>query len=372
MRIAITINTSWNIFNFRSGMVKAFINSGHEVIAIAPADDFSQKLIEMGCTYVPISMDNTGGNPIADFVLFRSLKKTYKQWQPDIVLQYTIKPNIYGTLAASRLGIPVINNVSGLGTVFLANGFSSIIAKWLYRLSFNKANLVFFQNPNDRLDFLSHLKLKNLNTDLLPGSGINLDHYRPVPMPSEKKFVFLLIARLIIEKGIAEYVEAARIVLEKHADVEFHILGQLDETHARGITQTALEHWVNSGLVKYLGTSSDVRVEIGKANCVVLPSYREGTPKTLLEACALARPIITTDVPGCREVVADERNGYLCKVRDAVDLSEKMFKMLRIERNELEQMGAKGRRLVEEKFSETFVINRYLEQINKIMNNSTV
>jgi len=368
MRIAITINTSWNIYNFRMGLIRTLIEQGNEVIAIAPLDEYSHKLKEEGCEYVPITMDNTGSNPFKDYNLLRQLKKVYQGLKPDIVLHYTVKPNIYGTLAASSLNIPVINNVSGLGTVFLSKSVASFAAKKLYKKAFSKAELVFFQNSDDRKAFLSEINLPHLNTDLLPGSGINLTDFQASPIPNQKNKTFLMISRVIIDKGILEYIEAAKQVHAKYPDVTFQLLGKLDTGHARGIPKETISEAVDNGFLEYLGEVEDVRPFIKSSHCVVLPSYREGTPRTLLEAAALGRPIVTTDVAGCREVVEDGENGYLCEVKSSTDLSNKMIDVCKTPEDKLQEMGRKSRALVERKFDEQIVINQYLKHLSNIMN----
>ena len=369
MRIGICINTSWNIYNFRSGLIRTLINEGHKVVAIAPRDEFSELLVEkLRCEYVSFSLENTGSNPINDFKVLLALRRIYKQSNLDIVLQYTIKPNIFGTLAAHSLGIPVINNVSGLGTVFLNKSISSYVAKCLYRFSFKRANLVFFQNPDDKVDFLNEIRIVNLKTDLLPGSGVDLNRYQSTSINRSEPFTFLMIARLIIDKGVYEYIEAARLVKKEYPNVIFQLLGELDEGHQRGISQVVIESAQEDGIVTYLGISQDVRQQIKQAHVVVLPSYREGTPKTLLEASALARPIIASNVPGCREVVDEGKNGYLCEVRDNHSLAAAMSRMLALTSSELEQMGSYGRKKIELEYDEQIVIKKYLYHITNIIN----
>lgn len=363
MRIGIVINTSWNIYNFRSSLIKRLIQEGFKVIAIAPEDSFSSKLINLGCTYRPVKMDNTGANPLKDYRLYLELKRIYKSERLDIVLQFTIKPNIYGTLAASQTGIRCINNVSGLGTVFINRNLTTTIAKYLYRKSFQKATLTFFQNNDDRIEFIKFINIPSLNYDLLPGSGINLTQFQPSIKSKKKVFRFLMIARLIIDKGVLEYIEAAKTIKQSNKTVEFVLLGQIDEGHNRGIRREIIESASNEGIIKYEGTTDDVRDHIKHSDCVVLPSYREGTPRTLLEAAAMARPIITTNVPGCKEVVQDEINGLLCQSRSASDLSIQLQKMLSFDDKKRNKMGSAGRRLVEERYDEEIVINKYLKYI---------
>ncbi|WP_422360688.1 glycosyltransferase family 4 protein [Reichenbachiella sp.] len=368
MRIAITINTSWNIYNFRLGLIRAFINQGHDVVAIAPYDEYSNKLEEVGCEYVPITMDNTGSNPFKDFALLRQLKKVYQHVMPDVILHYTVKPNIYGTLAAHSLNIPVINNVSGLGTVFLSKSVASFAAKKLYKRAFKNAQVVFFQNSDDREVFISEIDLPNLSSDLLPGSGINLSQFQPNPIPSQEHKTFLMISRVIIDKGVIEFIEAAKLVKKKYPHTSFQLLGKLDTNHVRGIPYETISDAADSAVLEYLGETDDVRPFIQNAHCVVLPSYREGTPRTLLEAAALGKPIVTTDVPGCREVVENGENGYLCEVKSSSDLSKKMITICEKSDNDLQIMGDKSRMLAESKFDEQIVISQYLKHLSNIMN----
>lgn len=368
MKVAITLNTSWNIYNFRMGLIRALLDAGHEVVAIAPQDEFSKKLEQAGCTFVPIQMENTGSNPWHDYQLYRQLKKAYRTHRPDIIFHFTIKPNIYGTLAAHAFRIPVINNVSGLGTVFLSRGLAPTVAKKLYRWAFSHAQLVFFQNADDRQTFLSEISLPQLSTELVPGSGINLSSFQPYPLPESSAPIFLMVARLIIDKGVYEYIEAAKMTLEKYPLAKFQLLGKLDPDHARGIPEATINEAVQAGIIKYLGETDNVKPYIEKATCVVLPSYREGTPRTMLEAAACSRPVITTDVPGCREVVIHEQTGLLCEVKSAEDLHKKMMIIGDMSHQELETWGRNGRQLAESKFDEQIVVRQYLKHASNIIN----
>ncbi|PIB37226.1 hypothetical protein BFP72_18345 [Reichenbachiella sp. 5M10] len=367
MRIAIAINTSWNIYNFRAGLIRALLDQKHEVIAIAPRDEYSQKLIDMGCSFYPVEISGTGTNPFADFKLFLTLKRLYSDIRPDIIYQYTVKPNIYGSFAARTLGIPVINNVSGLGTVFLNKGIAPKIAKKLYKWSFRKVNLIFFQNGDDQRDFLNQVPLPEVRSEVIPGSGINLEHFRAKHTLSTPPCRFLMISRLILDKGILEYLDAARAIRKQYPQTEFQLLGQLDENHARGLKKELLDTYINDGSIQYLGTDDAVQTHIDLATCVVLPSYREGTPKTLLEAAAMSRPIITTDAPGCREVVLDGQNGYLCQVKSSTDLQHKIRKIIDMNPTDLQKMGTCGRLMVEKKFDEQIIIQKYISETHKIL-----
>lgn len=367
MRIAITVNTSWNIYNFRLGLIKALQEKGHEVYAVAPEDNYSLKLKGEGCIFYKVNMDNKGGNPLNDIHLFFQLRSAYREIQPDIILQYTIKPNIYGTLAARSLGIPVINNVSGLGTVFLHNNFVSKAAKFLYKLAFRYPARVFFQNKDDRDLFLNLKIVSESIAGLVPGSGVDTEKFRPGPFRRNHPFVFLLASRLLYDKGIMEYLEAIKLLKKEGIEADFLLAGGLDTKTKLGIPEVLLKKWIKEGLIKYLEHTDEVAALIHKADCVVLPSYREGTPKSLLEAAACGKPLITTDVPGCREVVDHNKNGFLCKVKDGNDLAAKMRMMLELDEKTLSGMGKQSRLKAEQEFNEQRVIQIYLNEIHRVV-----
>lgn len=343
------------------------MDKGNEVITIAPKDPFTYKLMEMGCRHVPVKMDSRGANPLKDFMLILELYRIYKKVRPDVILQYTIKPNIYGTIAASLLGIPVINNVCGLGTMFLKDNMVSRIAIGLYRLAFRFPKKIFFQNEDDKKLFIRKKIVSRRICDVLPGSGINVDAFSPDRKNDKNKsFTFLLISRLIYDKGIMEYIEAIDELKSKGIDAKFQMLGPIDEVHKRGIPSRQIQSWIEKGQVEYMGTTEDVQGFIKKADCVVLPSYREGTPRTLLEAASLAKPIVTTNVPGCNNIVRDGKNGFLCERKDAKDLANSMKKMIDLSDDERTEMGNYGREYVKLKFDEKIVINKYISTINNI------
>jgi glycosyltransferase involved in cell wall biosynthesis len=363
MKIAIVLNTSWNIYNFRMNFIKSLLAEGHEVHTVAPVDDYTQQLQAAGCIHHSVRMDSRGANPVRDFGLIIEFWSIYRKMRPDIILHYTIKPNIYGTLAASMLKIPVINNVCGLGTVFLKKGVVSVIAMKLYRWAFRYPKKVFFQNSDDRKLFLDRKLVPSDIADLIPGSGVDLKRFTPSPSARNEKFTFLLISRLITDKGVLEFIEAVKQLKAKGINARFQILGPKDPQHKRGIKLKTIDEWISTGVVEYLGTTDDVRQFINQADCVVLPSYREGTPRTLLEAASSAKPIIATDVPGCHHVVVDNYNGLLCRMKDAGDLAEKMNTMAGFEETVLHQMGTNGRKKMELEFSEDLVIRKYINAI---------
>jgi len=369
-KILICANTSWNLINFRSGLIRAMVANGHEVIAVAPVDDYAALLATLGCRYVPMPMDNQGTRLGRDLILLWRFLRLIRSERPDLFLGYTVKPNIYGSLAAHMLRIPVINNITGLGAVFIRGGWLMCVVRWMYRIALKRSSRVFFQNDDDRQLFIRGGLVQAKITDLLPGSGIDLNRFTPwlrtIAQEDASKFRFLLISRMLRDKGVVEYVEASRLLRQRWPLVEFCLLGFVDVQNPNAISHIEIDTWVAEGVVNYLGVSEDVRTQLVTADCVVMPSYREGTPRTLLESAAMARPIITTDVVGCREVVDDGVNGYLCQVRDAVDLATKMELMLSLPPQHREKMGLRGRAKMEAEFDEQIVIKKYLKVIEDI------
>ncbi|PTB88131.1 glycosyltransferase family 1 protein [cyanobacterium G8-9] len=366
--IAIVINTSWNIYNFRRGLLKALQEDGYNIIAIAPRDNYSEKLESLGFEYHNIKMNNKGTNPLEDAKLIWDFYKLYKRLQPDAILQYTIKPNIYGSFAAMLLGIPVVSNISGLGTVFLDDSFSSRVARVLYKISLKSPKKVFYQNSHDRDLFIDAKLVDESKTALLPGSGINTHRFMPKEVRRKSdKLSFLFIARLLKDKGIVEYVDAARSIV-KERNAKCYILGAYYEGNPTAITEVQMQEWEKEGVVTYLGVSDDVGSHIASVDCVVLPSYREGLSRVLLEVAAMEKPLITTNVPGCKEVVDDGINGYLCKVKDSNSLLTSMKKMIDLNEVERQEMGIKGRAKVIAEFDEKLVIAKYKEALLQIFN----
>jgi glycosyltransferase involved in cell wall biosynthesis len=364
VKVIIALNTAWNLVNFRSGLIKALVAQGYDVVAVAPHDKYVAQLESLGCRYIPLPMDNKGTNPGRDLLLLVRFFNLLRSERPEVFLSYTAKPNIYGSLAAHSIGIPAINNIAGLGTVFIKSGWLNLLVRGLYRIALSRSAKVFFQNDDDRRQFVSFGLVSNVVADRLPGSGIDLKQFKPSALPAKPVLRFLLIARMLWNKGVGEYVEAARILNQRGIAAECCLLGFLDVQNSAAISRKQMDVWVAEGVVRYLGVSDNVREEISQADCVVLPSfYREGTPRALLEAAAMARPVLTTDSVGCRDVVDDGVNGYLCKPKDASDLAMKMERIVAMSPLEREVMGLRGREKVEREFDEQIVINKYLEAI---------
>lgn len=367
-KIVISINTAWNIYNFRSGLIRALVSHGYQVVAVAPEDDYAQRLQALGCRFIPLPIDGNGTHPGRDLALMLRYLRILHSERPLAYLGYTVKPNVYGSLAAHMLRIPVVNNIAGLGTAFINHGVLTRIVQLLYRVALRGSERVFFQNADDQALFIDTGLVRAERTDRLPGSGMDLARFRPDPPSSSGKrpFVFLLVARMLKDKGIEEFVEAARHVRRQVPSAQFQLLGFVDAANPNAIALERIRAWEADGIVRYLGHTDDVRPYLSGADCVVLPSYREGVPRSLLEAAAMSRPIIATSVTGCRDVVDDEVNGLLCRVRDAGHLAEKMLRMIALPAERRLEMGAAGRRKVETEFDENLVIQKYLSVLADI------
>lgn len=342
-------------------MIRALRNAGYAPVVIAPQDTAAdRKMRQLGVKRIAVPIQRSGLNPLADLGLLARYRRLLQQLRPAAYLGYTIKPNIYGSLAAASLGIPAIPNVSGLGTAFIRRGPLQQIVTLLYRIGFRHAAVVFFQNDEDRQLFVDRRIVREGQFRVLAGSGVDLQHYSPAPT-SEGPPTFLLVGRLLRDKGVVEFVEAARMLRKKLPDARFQLLGPIDDGNRTAISRGELESWANEGVIEYLGTADDVRPFLAAASAVVLPSYREGMPRSLLEAAAMARPLIATDVPGCRAVVEDGVNGYLCVAGDAGSLATAIGRLAALPPNERLKMGTAARKKVQEQFNEQFVVDAYLD-----------
>ncbi|AHW61319.1 Glycosyltransferase involved in cell wall bisynthesis [Draconibacterium orientale] len=366
MRIVISINTAWNIYNFRLGLIKVLLADGHEVYAVSPQDKYVKKLETHGIKHFKVNINHKGTNPFEDIKLVKAYKRIFLKIQPDIILSYTIKPNIYGNLAAQKVGVPVINNVSGLGTLFIKNSFASIVGKFLYHYSFKNSNWVFFQNNTDKELFIQAKLVKGDKVSVLPGSGVNTQKFS-IKRKSNSGKRFLFVGRLLKDKGIIEYLKASQNLSKKYPNVNFTMVGELGYANKTAITEIELKNWVKNKQIKYLGKQDDMVKVLAETDVMVLPSYREGLSKSLIEAAAMNLPIVTTDVPGCREVVEHGTNGFLCQVKNADDLQNKMETMINLSQEERLKMGEEGRRIAENKYSEEIVIKLYKDKINELI-----
>jgi len=363
--VLISANAAWNIVNFRAALVRALIADGHEVIAAVGDDAALPDLSALGVRTIALPMASASASPIGDARLLARFVALMRRERPDIFLSWTIKPNVYGSLAARLCGVPAISNISGLGTAFIRTGWLTRIVRRLYRLALRRSAAVFFQNADDRALFLTDRLVRPDQARLIPGSGIDTAAFDPAryPVSDDGAFRFLLIARLIRDKGVLDYVEAARRLIASGTTAHFQIVGFLDVDNRTAIPRTELDAWVAEGVIDYLGASRDVRPIVARADCVVLPSYREGASRVLLEAAAMARPAIASDVPGCRDIVEDGRTGLLCRVRDPVHLADRMRAMLALGPADRAAMGQAARARAIAEFGEATVVAHYRKAI---------
>lgn len=364
----ISANTSWNLINFRRNVIGVLQAKGFRVVAVAPRDQHSDALHELGVEFRAIEMQNAGISPYRDFILFLRYFAILREYRPDIYLGFTVKPNVYGSLAARMVKSSVINNITGLGTVFNRRSWLTEVVIALYRLSLRRSSTVFFQNRDDLAMFAKHRIVRPEQARLLPGSGVDLDRFSPAAsaLGPDSGFRFLMIARLLWDKGVGQYVEAAAIVRAAEPEARCQILGFAEADSRDAVPRATLDRWIDEGAIEFLDAADDVRPYLADADCIVLPSYyREGTPRSLLEAAAMAKPIITADAPGMRDVVDDGLSGYLCAPRDAGSLADAMLRMIRLPSAERHAMGAAGRRKAERQFDQDIVTACYDEAIDR-------
>ena len=361
--ILVLINDISGLYSFRKEVIKAIIGAGYEVFISEPDDDeFVKYFEENGCHIIKTVFNRRGMNPIADFRLMLKYVKIIKTVKPRVVLTYTIKPNVYGGLACRITRTPQIANVTGLGDAIENGGWLKTLTVFLYRLGLGgKSKRVFFQNRGNQ-ETCIRLGIADKNSMVLPGSGVNLEYHTCQKYPENEGIVrFLFIGRLLKDKGIEEYFEMAKVIKEKYPKAEFRVLGPVE-----GEYQHILEELEKSGTVKYLGSTSDVRTYIGAVECTVLPSYHEGLSNVNLESSANGRPVITTDVPGCRETVDNGVTGFLVKAKDTSDLIDKVNSFINLPYEKKVEMGLAARKKVEREFDRQLVVDAYLSEIGKI------
>lgn len=361
-KVLVALNSAWNAANFRAGLLAALVREGREVVVVAPADAHVPALTALGCRFVPLPIDSHGLHPGRELHLLWRYYRLLRAERPAVYLGFTIKPNVYGSIAAHLVGVPVVNNIAGLGSPFIAGGPLRGAVRALYRVALSRSAKVFFQNDEDLRLFVRERLVPAARADRLPGSGVDLHRFALAPprAPGASHAQrFLMIARLLRDKGVVEYVEAAARVRALHPQARFALVGPIDATSPSAISPAELERWVAAGTIDYLGVAPDVRPLIAAADCVVLPSYREGTPRTLLEAAAMGRPVIATNVPGCRAVVDDGITGLLCRPRDAADLAATILRLRALPPSARAAMGRLGRAKVEAEFDERVVVRRY-------------
>ena len=361
-KIVISSNNCWNICNFRLGLIKKLIESKYTVYIISKKDNYSDKLSSIGCKLNFININRNSINIISEMNILIKYFYYLKKIKPDFYFSFTIKPNIYGSLACRCLGIKYVNNITGLGSPFIENSFTKKILIFLYKISLKRSIKIFFHNNDDKFLFIKN-KISNLSNSLvIPGSGINLNIIKNIQIKElPEKHNFLFIGRIIKDKGINEFLESVEIVKKKYPLIHFTIVGDIDYENNTKIDKDEFLKKCQNNNIKYFNFSSNIFDHIIKATCIVLPSYREGMPRVILEAGLCSRPVIVTDTPGCRDIVINEYNGLLCNVKNSDHLAKQMFKFISLDKNTLNLMGKRNKETIEKFYDENIIINKYMD-----------
>jgi len=365
--VTLSSNASWYLFNFRASTIRAFLDCGYRVVCLSPEDEYSAKLVSMGCEWIALTIDNSGSNVVKDASLLWRFISHYRDLRPVAAFHFTIKNNVYGTWAASLLGIPAVNNVSGLGTAFIHRGMVPMIVRGLYRLSQPLAHRVFCQNEEDYRLLSESGLVPDDRLKLLPGSGVDLQRFRPeLRLSHSGPFRFLYAGRILADKGLHELLDAVYWINRDGVRCKLWLCGLPFAQNVSAIPDAVVKEWSSRPGVLWLGPSDSIEDMYRQVDCVVLPSYREGMPRSLLEAGAMGLPVISTNVPGCRNVVQNGVNGLLCEARDSVSLHEALLRMLAMDDEERSLMGAAGRKKVEEEFDEQLVVQAALDVLDEL------
>ncbi len=350
-------------------LMKAFQEKGYLVEAIVPVDEvYFRRVFTLGFICHPIYIDGKGVNPFADLKLIKELKRFFKVIKPDLICSFTIKPNLYASIAARQFDIPVIAGITGLGTAFLKQNLLNYLVVKLYKFAFKQIGCVFFQNQDDKLTFDElGITQQSKYSITLPGDGVNLNKFSYVGLVDSPVTTFIFSGRLLLDKGLGELVAAMKIVKQKYPNTKLIVIGNYFFANPSSISSEQMQEWTNAGLIEYLGMVNNVFDIISGADCMILPSYREGMPRSLLEAMSMGKPIITVNSIGCKDVVEDGVTGYMAKVKDVDSLADAMTKFIELSFDEKLEMGLNGRRKMEQEFDQKIVVNQYLEIAKKLI-----
>ena len=360
MTILIVANNDVGLYKFRRELVEEMLRE-HEVHICLPNGEYISKLTELGCVYHACEFDRHGTNPLAELKQIAFYKRLLKAVKPNMVLTYTVKPNIYAGMACASLKIPYVANITGLGTAIENGGLMQKLLVVLYKLGLRKAQKVFFQNESNR-DFMLSKGVVKGDYDMLPGSGVNLEEHHAEPYPrQEEPLILVNVGRIMKDKGADEILYAAKKIRRDHPYVVFRLIGGFD-----GAYEEKVQKAVEAGEIEYLGQQPDVHAWLKEAHGIVHASYHEGMSNVLLEAAACARPIIATDVAGCRETYENGVSGIACKARDGEDLVRAIQEFIALPYAQKERMGQAGRGKAEREFDRTIVIQKYLGEIKEI------
>lgn len=361
MRIIILSNSDIGLYNFRLELIERLLADGHQVVISSPYGERIEPLKALGCSFCETEMSRHGTNPFKELKLIKEYKRLLAKEKPDVVFSYTIKPNIYGALACKVFGIPCVANITGLGTAVENDGLLQKITVFLYRRALKSAQRVFFQN-SENMRFFADRKIAPGKHALLPGSGVNLRRFVPLEYPSDTTIGFVFLSRIMKEKGIDQYLEAAEYIHKKYPATVFHVCGFCEQAYEEKLLSLQSQH-----VIVYHGMVSDVRTVLKDIHCTVHPTYYpEGMSNVLLESAACARPVITTDRAGCREVIDDGVNGFICRQKDGRDLIRQIEKFLTLSHEQRKEMGFAGRRKVEKEFDRQLVVDAYMRELQDV------
>lgn len=358
-KVLVLANFDVGLYKFRKELLQELMNQGAEVYISLPYGTLVDPLKEMGCKFVETNVDRRGMNPLKDYKLILQYYEMIKRVKPDMVITYTIKPNLYGGMVCRMLRVPYAMNITGLGTAFQSENMVRKIACFLYRIVGKKAKVVFFENEGNRQVFLNEKLVKEKQTCRLNGAGVNVDEYLYEEYPDEKDPVrFLFIGRVMQEKGVDELFEAARRIKKEYPDVVFDIIGPFEDDYEETIRQLEEDK-----IIEYHGYQDDVKPFIKRSHCFVLPSWHEGMANTNLECASMGRPVITSKIHGCMEAVIEEKSGLLCEKQNTEDLYRQMKKFVKLPYEDKQAMGQAGRKHMEKIFDKKKVVDNTIKAI---------
>lgn len=361
-KILIIANDCTTILQFRSELVTALIKSGFSVLIALPFSDRNDEIINLGCELINLNIERRGKNPFKDFMIIKNIKKIINVCRPDIVLTFTIKPNIYGGIACAKKRVPYISNVTGLGDSIMNRSVTRLVSLFLYRLGLKKSNHVFFQNQFN-CDFMKNNKILKGNYSILPGSGVNLVKNFFEPYPQDNNIInFSYIGRMIKDKGFEELIESIEIINKEKNNVHFTLVGEIDDLY-----KAKVDGFIEKGWVTYLSYQKNIHQYIKSSNAIILPSYHEGMSNVLLESASCGRPVLASNIPGCKEIVDEGITGFLFDSKSVSSIVNSMKKFISLSYQEKINMGLNARKKMENEFDRNIVVDSYISKIKNVL-----
>lgn len=372
--VGILVNTSWNIINFRLELIRHLTGLGHRMVVFIPDNEYQTEIESYGVEVIRIhTLSRKGTNPLKDYQLYREYVQAIDRSKVDLALGFTIKPNIYGAMACRKLKIPFLPTITGLGSAFITRSLTTWIAKKLYKHAFRSVPAVFFQNPDDQKSFIDERLVEQSRTFIIPGSGIDTQYFQRDTSRIEQFdiFTFVFVGRLLHDKGIFELLKASKRMDQCGVAFRVLIVGDIDSSNPTSLQKDELEQWEKLSYLQFLGYTNNIKQIMEQAHCVVLPSYREGLPRVILEAMSMSLPVITNDVAGCRSLVTHGENGWLCRAKDSDDLFQKMMDMIKLDPQDRQKMGQIGRERCVLQHDISIINERYAQYISTYLSGIT-